>query len=105
MSITRLKQARQMRKGGGVMGSNNGSMLVAPTADGTRPGYYGSDAGFGNDAQKDAEASFDSGSGEGISDAGAARALANNASLRAGVNNAAAAKAAQELAEAEEKAA
>ena len=95
MSITRLKQARQMRKGGGVMGSNNGSMLVAPTADGTRPGYYGSDAGFGNDAQKDAEASFDSGSGQGISDAGAARALANNASLRAGVDNAAAAKAAQ----------
>jgi hypothetical protein len=41
MSITRLKQARQMRKGGGVMGSNNGSMLVANTADGSRPGYGG----------------------------------------------------------------
>ncbi len=30
---------RQMAAGGGIMGSNNGSMLVAPTADGTRPGY------------------------------------------------------------------
>ena len=30
-----------MRKGGGVMGSNNGSMLVANTADGSRPGYGG----------------------------------------------------------------
>ena len=94
MSITRLKQARQMRKGGGVMGSNNGSMLVANTADGTRPGYYGSDAGFGSEQERDVERSFNDGD-EGISDAGAARALANNASLRAGVNNAAAAKAAQ----------
>jgi hypothetical protein len=25
--------------GGGIMGSNAGSMLVAPTADGSRPGY------------------------------------------------------------------
>ena len=30
---------RQMAAGGGIMGSNNGSMLVAPTADGSRPGY------------------------------------------------------------------
>ena len=52
MSITRLKQARQMRKGGGVMGSNNASMLVAPKADGTRPGYYGSDAGFGSEQER-----------------------------------------------------
>jgi hypothetical protein len=28
-----------MAAGGGIMGSNNGSMLVAPTADGSRPGY------------------------------------------------------------------
>ena len=41
MAISRLQQARQMRKGGGIMGSNAGSMLVAPTADGSRPGYYG----------------------------------------------------------------
>ena len=84
-----------MRKGGGVMGSNNGSMLVANTADGSRPGYYGPDAGFGDDDYKDESASFDSGSGQGISDEGAARALANNSSLRAGISNAAAAKEAQ----------
>jgi len=89
------KILRKKAAGGGIMGSNNGSMLVANTADGTRPGYFGSDAGFGNDSQKDAESNFDGGSGQGISDAGAARALANNASLRAGVNNAASAKAAQ----------
>jgi hypothetical protein len=29
------------------MGSNAGSMLVAPTADGSRPGYYGPDEGEG----------------------------------------------------------
>ena len=32
---------RIMAAGGGIMGSNNGSMLVAPTADGSRPGYWG----------------------------------------------------------------
>jgi hypothetical protein len=63
-------------------------MLVTPTRDGTRPGYYGSDAGFGTEKERDAEISF--GGGEGISDEGARRALANNASLRAGVDNAAA---------------
>ena len=49
MAISRLQQARQMRKGGGIMGSNAGSMLVAPTRDGSRPGYYGPDAGHEND--------------------------------------------------------
>ena len=49
MAISRLQQARQMRKGGGIMGSNAGSMLVAPTRDGSRPGYYGPDAGHAND--------------------------------------------------------
>ena len=34
---------------GGIMGSNNGSMLVTPTRDGSRPGYYGPDAGHEND--------------------------------------------------------
>ena len=37
-------QARKQRMnmaGGGIMGSNAGSMLVAPTADGSRPGYWG----------------------------------------------------------------
>ena len=33
------RRRRQMAAGGGIMGSNNGSMLVAPTADGSRPGY------------------------------------------------------------------
>ena len=31
------------------MGSNGGSMLVTPTRDGSRPGYYGPDAGHEND--------------------------------------------------------
>ena len=59
MAITRLQQARQMRKGGGIMGSNAGSMLVAPTKDGSRPGYYGPDAGFGGDDYKDAASDFE----------------------------------------------
>ena len=53
MSITRLQQARQMyamgKRVGGIMGSNAGSMLVTPTRDGSRPGYYGPDAGHEND--------------------------------------------------------
>ena len=43
------------------MGSNGGSMLVTPTRDGSRPGYYGPDAGFGDDDYKDASADFDAG--------------------------------------------
>jgi len=53
MAITRLQQARQMRKGGGIMGSNAGSMLVAPTRDGSRPGYYGPDEGHMSDPGTD----------------------------------------------------
>jgi len=53
VSITRLQQARQMyamgQRVGGIMGSNAGSMLVTPTRDGSRPGYYGPDAGHEND--------------------------------------------------------
>ena len=53
MAITRLQQARQMyamgQRVGGIMGSNAGSMLVTPTRDGSRPGYYGPDAGHEND--------------------------------------------------------
>ena len=89
MAISRLQQARQMRKGGGIMGSNAGSMLVAPTADGSRPGYYGPDAGFGKDDYKDASASFDAGSGRGISDRDAERVLAKQTKLREGFDNAA----------------
>ena len=49
----KLQYARQMyamgQRVGGIMGSNNGSMLVTPTRDGSRPGYYGPDAGHEND--------------------------------------------------------
>ena len=36
---TYTQRRRAQMAGGGIMGSNNGSMLVAPTADGSRPGY------------------------------------------------------------------
>ena len=57
MAITRAQQKRQLRRRGGIMGSNAGSMLVTPTLDGSRPGYYGPDAGFGDAAYKDKAAS------------------------------------------------
>ena len=41
--------SRIQKRMGGIMGSNAGSMLVAPTRDGSRPGYYGPDAGHEND--------------------------------------------------------
>ena len=52
------------------MGSNAGSMLVTPTLDGSRPGYYGPDAGFGDDDYKDqaASSSIDQGQAPGGSD-------------------------------------
>jgi hypothetical protein len=49
MAITRAQQYRQLRRQGGIMGSNAGSMLVTPTRDGSRPGYYGPDEGHAND--------------------------------------------------------
>ena len=36
---TYTQRRRTQMAGGGIMGSNSGSMLVAPTADGSRPGY------------------------------------------------------------------
>ena len=36
---TYTQSRKQRMAGGGIMGSNAGSMLVAPTADGSRPGY------------------------------------------------------------------
>ena len=36
---TYTQRRRNQMAGGGIMGSNAGSMLVAPTADGSRPGY------------------------------------------------------------------
>ena len=40
MAITRAQIVRELRRQGGIMGSNGGSMLVTPTRDGSRPGYY-----------------------------------------------------------------
>ena len=93
MAISRLQQARQMRKGGGIMGSNAGSMLVAPTADGSRPGYYGPDEAHMSDpgvsTSKETAASFNRGEGSGISDRDAERVLAKQSKLREGFDNAA----------------
>jgi hypothetical protein len=61
MAITNAQQFKQLQ-------------LVKPRKDGTRPGYYGADAGFGDDDYKDASAAFDAGSGSGGSDADFARA-------------------------------
>jgi hypothetical protein len=100
------KILRQKAAGGGIMGSNNGSMLVAPTADGTRPGYYGSDAGFGSDSYKDASAAFDAGSGSGENNSQGVTyqdVRNNNTSIQAGIDNAAREKAKQQAAAAKEQ--
>ena len=81
-------------------------MLVAPTADGTRPGYYGSDAGFGSDSYKDASAAFDAGSGSGENNSQGVTyqdVRNNNASIQAGIDNAAREKAKQQAAAAKEQ--
>ena len=75
MSITRAQIARQLLAQGGSPG-NTTRQRVLPRADGKRPGYYGSDAGFGSDDYKDESASFDSGSGSGGSDQDFANARA-----------------------------
>jgi len=61
MAITNAQQFKQLQ-------------LVKSRKDGKRPGYYGADAGFGDDNYKDASADFDAGSGRGGSDADFARA-------------------------------
>ena len=43
-TYTQSRRQRINAAGGGIMGSNAGSMLVAPTADGSRPGYGWADA-------------------------------------------------------------
>ena len=67
MAITRLQQARQMyamgQRVGGIMGSNAGSMLVTPTRDGSRPGYYGPDAGHENDPGHGSNSNMGGGNG------------------------------------------
>ena len=67
MGITRAQIARQLLAEGGKIG-NTTFQLARKRSDGKRPGYYGSDAGFGDDDYKDESASFDAGSGSGGSD-------------------------------------
>ena len=72
MAITRSQIARQLLAAGGVSFESPGNTTlqrVLPRMDGQRPGFYGSDAGFGDDDYKDESASFDAGSGSGGSDA------------------------------------
>jgi len=93
MAITRAQEARQLRRKGGIMGSNAGSMLVTPTLDGSRPGYYGPDAGFGDDDYKDAAADFASdnnprGAGVGITDRDAQRVFDARPDLKEAFDNA-----------------
>ena len=64
MSITRAQIARQLLAEGGKIG-NTTFQLARKRPDGKRPGYYGSDAGFGDDDYKDESAAFDAGSGSG----------------------------------------
>ena len=64
MGITRAQIARQLLSEGGKIG-NTTFQLARKRSDGKRPGYYGSDAGFGDDDYKDESAAFDAGSGSG----------------------------------------
>jgi hypothetical protein len=83
MAITNAQQYKQMQ-------------LVKPRADGKRPGYYGADAGFGDDDYKDAASDFQdsfnektSGGGNYISDSDAKRVLDARPDLQQGIDNAA----------------
>ena len=79
MAITNAQQYKQMQ-------------LVKPRADGKRPGYYGSDAGFGDDDYKDASAAFDAGSGSGENNSQGTTfqdVRDNNKTIQAGIDNAA----------------
>ena len=104
MSFEEFKQqAMSGMAKGGIMGSNAGSMLVAPTKDGSRPGYYGPDEGHaGEMGGKGFGSGYSEGSlgggGEGISDAGARRVLAARSDLQAGIEAAKAAKEAERIA-------
>ena len=80
MAITNAQQYKQMQ-------------LVKPRADGKRPGYYGADAGFGDDNYKDAASDFASdnnprGAGVGITDRDAQRVFDARPDLREAYNNA-----------------
>jgi hypothetical protein len=67
--VQRFSLPERFRLSAGGSPGNTTSQRVLPRADGRRPGYYGSDAGFGDDDYKDESASFDAGSGSGGSDA------------------------------------
>jgi hypothetical protein len=67
--VQRFTLPERFRLSAGGSPGNTTSQRVLPRADGRRPGYYGSDAGFGDDDYKDESASFDAGSGSGGSDA------------------------------------
>jgi len=69
-----LPERFRLRAGGSP--GNTTLQRVLPRMDGRRPGYYGADAGFGDDDYKDESASFDAGSGSGGSDADFAAARA-----------------------------
>ena len=58
----------QGKRVGGIMGSNAGSMLVTPTRDGSRPGYYGPDAGHENDPGHGSNSDNGNNNGNGGSD-------------------------------------
>jgi hypothetical protein len=66
--VQRFTLPERFRLSAGGSPGNTTSQRVLPRADGRRPGYYGSDAGFGDDDYKDESASFDAGSGSGGSD-------------------------------------
>ena len=82
MAITNAQQAKQMQ-------------LVKKRKDGKRPGYYGADAGFGDDDYKDAASNFQdsfnektSGGGTFITDQDAQRVFDARPDLKEAFDNA-----------------
>ena len=88
MAITRAQEARQLRRRGGIMGSNAGSMLVTPTLDGSRPGYYGPDGGFATEDDNYQTSAVDYGGVQGISDRDAERVFDARPDLKEAFDNA-----------------
>jgi hypothetical protein len=88
MAITNAQQARQLRRRGGIMGSNAGSMLVTPTLDGSRPGYYGPDEGFATEKDNYQTSAVDYGGVQGISDSDAQRVFDARPDLKEAYDNA-----------------
>ena len=88
MAITRAQEERQLRRKGGIMGSNAGSMLVTPTLDGSRPGYYGPDEGFATEKDNYQTSAVDYGGVQGISDRDAERVFEARPDLKEAYDNA-----------------